>query len=77
MVDAASTEGRDPVEDIKAINHELEQYDPKLLSRPQVIAANKIDVIYPDGKDPVEKIRKAFEKEGFPYSPFRRSAARA
>ncbi len=69
VVDAASTEGRDPVEDIRAINHELEQYDPKLLSRPQVIAANKIDVIYPDGKDPVEKIRKAFEKEGIPVFP--------
>ena len=43
MVDAASVEGRDPVEDIKAINEELEKYNPELLTRPQVIAANKIE----------------------------------
>ncbi len=49
MVDAASVEGRDPIEDILAINRELEAYNPKLLEKPQVIAANKIDAIY-DGK---------------------------
>ena len=43
VVDAASTEGRDPVADIRAINKELEAYNPELLSRPQVIAANKVD----------------------------------
>lgn len=43
MVDGASIEGRDPVEDIKAINRELENYDPELLKKPQIIAANKID----------------------------------
>ena len=64
MVDAASTEGRDPVEDIKAINTELEKYNPELLKRPQVIAANKIDAIYADGDDPVVRIRDAFEKVG-------------
>ena len=66
MVDAASTEGRDPVEDIKAINRELEKYNPELLKRPQVIAANKIDAIYTEdgSEDPVEKIRQAFEKDG-------------
>ena len=64
MVDAASTEGRDPVEDIKAINTELEKYNPELLKRPQVIAANKIDAIYAEGDDPVGRIRDAFEKDG-------------
>ena len=64
MVDAASTEGRDPVEDIHAINKELAQYDPELLKRPQVIAANKIDAVYSEDEDPVERIRKAFETEG-------------
>ena len=60
IVDAASTEGRDPIADIKAINAELEAYNPDLLKRPQVIAANKIDVIYDDGtgKDPVEEIKR-------------------
>ena len=46
VVDAASTEGRDPVEDIRAINKELKAYNPELEHRPQVIAANKIDAIY-------------------------------
>ena len=50
VVDAASTEGRDPIEDIRTINAELEAYNPELLKRPQVIAANKVDAVYmPDG----------------------------
>ena len=69
IVDAASTEGRDPIADIKAINKELENYNPKLLERPQVIAANKIDVIYNDGSDPVQAIRDAFEPEGIKVYP--------
>ncbi|MCI9068446.1 MAG: GTPase ObgE [Lachnospiraceae bacterium] len=64
MVDAASTEGRDPVEDIRAINEELEKYDPALLTRPQVIAANKIDAIVSGGEDPIQRIRETFEKNG-------------
>lgn len=55
LVDAASTEGRDPIDDIYKINKELEEYDPKLLEKPQVIAANKVDAIYPGDEDPVEK----------------------
>lgn len=68
VVDAASTEGRDPVADIKAINEELRAYNPELLKRPQVIAANKIDAIYVDPESgeesPVERLKKAFEPEG-------------
>ena len=45
IVDAASVEGRDPVEDIHKINKELEAYNPEIAARPQVIAANKIDCI--------------------------------
>lgn len=71
MVDAASTEGRDPVADIKAINKELEAYNPELLTRPQVIAANKIDVLgaYDDGKDPIGELRDEFEKDGIKVFP--------
>lgn len=64
VVDAASTEGRDPVADIRAINKELEAYNPELLKRPQVIAANKIDAIYEGDEDPVEKLRQEFEPQG-------------
>ena len=71
IVDAASTEGRDPIADIKAINAELEAYNPDLLKRPQVIAANKIDAIYDDGSgtNPVEPIKAAFEPEGIKVYP--------
>lgn len=70
IVDAASTEGRDPIEDIKAINAELEAYNPDLLKRPQVIAANKIDAIYDDGEEsPVDKIKKEFEPKGIKVYP--------
>ena len=62
LVDAASTEGRDPIADIYAINKELEAYNADIAHRPQVIAANKIDAIYTeDGEDPVAKIRAEFE----------------
>ena len=70
MVDAASTEGRNPVADIKAINHELYAYNPELLSRPQVIAANKIDVLNAmDGTDPIKELKEAFEKAGIKVFP--------
>lgn len=70
VVDAASTEGRDPVDDIRKINLELEKYDPKVAARPQVIAANKTDAIYAaDGEDPVLRIRAAFEDQGIQVFP--------
>jgi GTP-binding protein len=64
MVDAASTEGREPIDDIYKINEELKAYNPEIAARPQVIAANKIDVIYAGDEDPVERIRKEFEPQG-------------
>ena len=70
IVDAASTEGRDPVEDIYAINKELKEYDEELFSRPQVIAANKVDALYEGmDEDPVERIRKEFEPQGYKVFP--------
>ena len=68
LVDAASTEGRDPIDDIYKINKELEAYDPKLMERPQVIAANKTDMIYSEDEDPVERIRQEFEPQGIRVS---------
>jgi GTP-binding protein len=64
MVDAASTEGRDPIDDIYKINAELEAYNQEIAGRPQVIAANKIDAIYEGDEDPVQKIRDEFEPKG-------------
>lgn len=66
VVDAAGSEGRDPVDDIYKINAELEAYNPEIAKRPQVIAANKTDLIFNDGEaeDPVERLKKEFVPKG-------------
>ena len=68
IVDAASTEGRDPIQDIYAINKELETYNPEIANRPQVIAANKTDMIFGD-EDPVQKLKDEFEPQGIRVYP--------
>ena len=70
IVDAASTEGRDPVEDIYKINTELEAYNQEIASRPQVIAANKIDCIYNnEEEDPIQRLKQEFEPKGIKVYP--------
>ena len=71
IVDVASTEGRDPIADIYAINKELENYNPEIAKRPQVIAANKTEMIFiQEGEeDPVERLRKEFEPKGIKVYP--------
>lgn len=65
LVDAASTEGRDPLDDIKTINQELENYNPELLTRPQVIAANKMDLMAEeDAAVVLQMLRDEFEPQG-------------
>lgn len=66
VVDAAGIEGRDPVEDIYKINQELTAYNPEIAKRPQVIAANKIDLIFSENEEEngVERLRKEFEPKG-------------
>ncbi len=68
VVDAAGTEGRDPVEDIYAINQELESYQERLSARAQVIAANKADLL-PEDSDALERIRQEFEPQGIKVFP--------
>lgn len=69
LVDAASTEGRDPVEDVYKINAELAAYNADLEKRPQVIAANKIDAIYEEGEDPIQELKDEFEPKGIKVFP--------
>ena len=69
IVDAASTEGRDPVDDIYKINKELEAYNPEIAARPQIIAANKTDCIFEDGEDPVARLKAEFEPKGIKVYP--------
>ena len=65
VVDAASTEGRDPLEDLEAINNELERYNADITKKKQVIAANKIDML-PDGENSeiIKKIKEKYEPLG-------------
>ena len=70
VVDAAGTEGRDPVEDIRAINKELLAYNKELAKKPQVIAANKLDVLYGEEKDiAMELLQTELEPEGMKIFP--------
>ena len=69
VVDAAGTEGRDPITDIYAINAELANYSEELARKPQVIAANKTDAIYDLEESPVEQLRKEFGPKGIDVFP--------
>ena len=54
VVDISCFEGRDPIEDIKNINYELRRYSPELAERPQIIIANKSDILDTDVVDIAE-----------------------
>lgn len=69
MVDAAGTEGRNPIKDVYTINKELEAYNVDIAHRPQVIAANKIDAIYEGAEDPIAALKAEFEPKGIKVFP--------
>ena len=69
LVDAASTEGRDPIEDIRIINQELFKYSEDLAKRPQVIAANKIDAFLENAEETIQKIKDEYEPQGIKVFP--------
>ncbi len=70
MVDAASTEGRDPINDIYVINKELFDYDENLSKKPQVIAANKCDCFYGTEEETViTLLKEEFEPQGIKVFP--------
>ncbi len=64
VVDVSGSEGRDPIEDFDKINRELEQYDPRLLQKPQIVAANKIDMIDEDGPE-YQRFKAYVEEKGY------------
>lgn len=63
VIDVASTEGRDPVDDFNKINLELKSYSEKLSKKPQVIAANKADVL--QNEDNYKKLEKVAKEKGY------------
>lgn len=62
VIDVSGSEGRDPIDDYIKINEELAQYDPELLKKPQIVAANKSDLIYDE--ELADKFFEFMEKEG-------------
>lgn len=61
VIDISGSEGRDPIEDFKAINHELENFSMELAEAPQIVAANKSDMATPEQ---VERLRNYVEDQG-------------
>lgn len=72
VVDISGIEGRDPYEDFLKINEELKRYSVKLWDRPQIVAANKIDILQDESK--FEEFKEKVEKLGY-KSIFKISAA--
>jgi len=72
VVDVSGSEGRDPVADFDAINEELRQYNADLAQRPQIVAANKVDIM----SDPelLEKLRAHVEAAGYQLFPISAAA---
>ncbi len=66
LVDASGSEGRDPVEDFDAINAELRLYNADLASRPQIVAANKCDLLG-DDRGPIERLKAHVEAQGYRF----------
>jgi GTP-binding protein len=64
MVDAAGSEGRDPIEDFRTVNEELVRYNPELASRPQLVAANKTDLISGEDGGRMERFRGFIREQG-------------
>ncbi|MDD4725206.1 MAG: GTPase ObgE [Tissierellia bacterium] len=67
VIDAASSEGRNPIDDFYKINDELNQYNDKLSEKPQIIVANKMDL--PNAEEGLDAIRKEFEPKGYSIYP--------
>lgn len=63
VLDTSGSEGRDPVEDFYKINEELSQYNIKLMGKPQIIVANKMDI--PEAEEGLRKIKEEFEPKGY------------
>ena len=64
LVDVSGSEGRDPVADFDAINAELSQYSPDLAQRPQIVCANKSDILDPES-DNLTRLRQHVEEKGY------------
>lgn len=68
VVDVSGSEGRDPKEDFDKINAELENYSPKMMKKPQIVAANKIDIVDTDSEEYLS-FKEYVEGKGYKVFP--------
>ncbi len=66
VVDVSGSEGRDPIADFEAINAELREYSPELAERPQLVAANKCDLLGED-REPLDALRAYVTERGYEF----------
>ena len=64
MIDGSGQEQRDPIKDYEQINHELTEYQPELMKKPQIVVINKIDM--PETQENLPRLRKYFKAQGVP-----------
>ena len=65
LVDVSGSEGRDPIADFDAINQELRQYSPELADRPQIVVANKTDLLADPAQ--LDAFRAHVEEAGYTF----------
>lgn len=66
IVDVAGSEGRDPKEDFRIINEELQKFNPELAKRPMLVAGNKCDLAT---DQQIEEFRRFTEEQGYEFFP--------
>ena len=67
VLDASGCEGRDPIEDFEIINTELREFNERLASKPQIVAANKMDI--PEAAENLVRMREYFDEKGYELFP--------
>jgi GTP-binding protein len=66
VIDATGLEN-DPIQGFYSINSELKEYSPNLIEKPQIIAANKMDI--PEARHTFDNVKSFFEREGYEVFP--------
>lgn len=64
VIDAAGSEGRDPIEDFEKINEELKKFNPELAKREQIVVGNKIDLAE---DEQIERLQNYFKERGYAF----------
>lgn len=64
VIDAAGSEGRDPIEDFEKINEELKKFNPELAKREQIVVGNKIDLAE---DEQIERLQNYFKEHGYAF----------